>query len=690
MLHSLAKSYSGGLVGLSVAVAILASLSALDLAGRVHASRGRVRNVWLSGGALTMGLGIWSMHIIGMLALHLPVSVTYRPLELILSLTVAIGASWFALSVSARETVRPVHLAAAAAGMGMAIAGMHYIGMTGMDMQADVEFDNALLLLSLLIAVLSSFAALYIARALRSSESTRNHLARCGAAVLMGCAIAGMHYTGMAAANFIPRGFATSAASGGLPTVVIAMAVGAMSTFMAGVVLFGAMLDRLMHARTIEVRLRAEKQAAESTNRAKSDFLASMSHELRTPLNSIIGFSKILHKNKAENLRPVDLLHAQRIISNGTHLLGVINRVLDLSKIEAGTVQLSADTVDVSTLVVDTLAELEVQARSQDVTLETDLPIGMHPIETDNARFKQIVINLVDNAMKFAPGGRVTVRVFADAHGLPNRLDVVDDGIGIPADRLEGIFDAFVQADSTTSHRFGGTGLGLTITRSLAELMGWRVSVQSEPGVGTTFRVHIAARPAALTPTSTEVIKAQTTPRRVFRVLVIDDNPDARALIQHEFEELGCEVILASDADEGIQLARNSAPDLITLDVLMPRKSGFDALAEIQGDRALAGIKVVMVTVMAEEARARVGETDVIGKPLSRDAIARLIEDRTTLRRKLVLVDTKGSDRASARFVEAFPFPVMNPGAFRRANDECDEQPSDDEHEALLRATGSR
>jgi signal transduction histidine kinase len=247
---------------------------------------------------------------------------------------------------------------------------------------------------------------------------------------------------------------------------------------------------RQLEARTRELEIALA--AAESANAAKGTFLANMSHELRTPLNSIIGFSNILLRNPAGNLRAQDIVYLTRVSANGSHLLTLINGVLDLSKIDAHQVEMDVEPTDLAALVRETLAELELQAGARDVELVAELPpeVVMH---TDRGRLKQILLNLVGNAVKFTRDGRVTVRVAMDEEsGLPARIDVHDTGIGIAEDRLEAVFDPFQQEDGSTSRLYGGTGLGLTISRSLAHLMGWSIEVESALGVGSTFSVVLA------------------------------------------------------------------------------------------------------------------------------------------------------------------------------------------------------
>jgi len=247
--------------------------------------------------------------------------------------------------------------------------------------------------------------------------------------------------------------------------------------------------EHLLKLRTRELELALE--AAEAANAAKSTFLANMSHELRTPLNSIIGFSNILLRNTSGNLQAQDVLYLTRMSANGSHLLRLINGVLDLSKIDALQEHIDISPVDVAALLRETIAELEPQAELREVRLLAELADARF-LPTDRSRLKQIMLNLLSNAVKFTQGGTVTVRLAIDsATRLPARIEVSDTGIGIAGDRLKSVFEAFQQEDQTTSRQYGGTGLGLTITRSLAHVLGWEIEVQSRVGVGSTFAVVI-------------------------------------------------------------------------------------------------------------------------------------------------------------------------------------------------------
>jgi two-component system, sensor histidine kinase and response regulator len=255
-------------------------------------------------------------------------------------------------------------------------------------------------------------------------------------------------------------------------------------------------LEEKVHERTRQ--LEAALRGAEAASRAKSDFLARMSHELRTPLNSVIGFAKVLLKNKPGNLLPQDLAYLDRITRNGSHLLGLINDVLDISKVEAGKVEMRMDNIPLERVIYETLEQIEGRFVGSKVIPRISLPPVMLPVIGDEDCIRQILINLIGNAIKFTAEGRVTISVVADHESRPLRIDVRDTGIGIPEDRIEAVFESFEQADSDTKRRFGGTGLGLSISRALCDLMDYRLTLVSVVDRGSIFSILL--RPEAVPP----------------------------------------------------------------------------------------------------------------------------------------------------------------------------------------------
>ncbi|MEJ2540507.1 MAG: response regulator [Gemmatimonadota bacterium] len=429
----------------------------------------------------------------------------------------------------------------------------------------------------------------------------------------------------------------------------------------SGAVMFSRDVTRRVRA---EEALRVAKEEAEGANRAKSEFLANMSHELRTPLNSVIGFTNILLKNKQGTLGERELGFLERVLANGRHLLALINEVLDLAKIEAGRMELQIDAVDLRSLVAETVSQLEGQAREKRVDLSWVAPPELHPLETDAAKLRQVLINLVGNALKFSADGRVTVRILAEG-GQPGGIAVEDTGIGIAPDRLDAIFEAFQQADGTTTREYGGTGLGLAISRSICQLLGYRLEVASEVGKGSTFTVRMAggARPlrtgeAADHPADIEIRgdtgeEATETPTRDpgardLTVLVVDDESDSRVLMTHHLREFGCRVFAAASGEEGLQLARSERPNLITLDLRMPGMSGWEVLHTLKVDPETRDIPVVVVSIVAGESRGRLlGAVDLLTKPLEREDLLRVLW-RTLVRRggaRVLVVDDDPEER---------------------------------------------
>jgi signal transduction histidine kinase/response regulator RpfG family c-di-GMP phosphodiesterase len=413
--------------------------------------------------------------------------------------------------------------------------------------------------------------------------------------------------------------------------------------------------------------LRHAKETAEAASRTKSQFLANMSHELRTPLNSVIGFTNILLKNKGGNLHPEDLTFLERIVANGKHLLDLINQVLDLSKIEARRVEVETSMVTLDRLIAVIIGQFEPQLRDRPVKLTAELPDHIAPLETDAGKLKQVIINLVGNALKFTERGSIIVRVAVEeGTHRPARITVADTGIGIPEDRLAVIFDAFQQGDPSTTRKYGGTGLGLTISKALCELMGYRLEVASQPGKGSAFSILLTSRPTtasltihpaplaeihgfSATEAAAEVTRRiraleATQPLRDKLVLIIDDEADSRLLLTNLIEQFGCHVVAADSGALGLRMAKEIKPDLITLDLLMPHMDGWEVLRRLKADPDLKDIPVIVVSVVARERRGTVlGAVEMLQKPVSREDLLRVIS--LIPRSRILVVEDNEDDR---------------------------------------------
>lgn len=249
--------------------------------------------------------------------------------------------------------------------------------------------------------------------------------------------------------------------------------------------------DLILQLEEQSLALDRERRRAESANRAKSDFLARMSHELRTPLNSVVGFTNVLLKNRSLGLGSRELDYLQRIRQNGLHLLTLINDILDVARIEEGRIQVEMGRVEVDELVRQTVDQLEGRTLDTPVRITAEIPDDVLPIRADEARLRQVLVNLVGNGIKFTEQGTVHVEVRADESGAARAISVSDTGIGIPRDRLVGVFEVFEQVDGGIDRRHAGTGMGLAISRSLCSLMGFDLTVDSRLGRGSTFIISI-------------------------------------------------------------------------------------------------------------------------------------------------------------------------------------------------------
>ena len=340
--------------------------------------------------------------------------------------------------------------------------------------------------------------------------------------------------------------------------------------------------------------LEQARQEAEAANRAKSQFLANMSHELRTPLNSVVGFANVLRKNKAENLTSKDLLYLDRILHNGKHLLELINDILDLSKVEAGHMEVHLEATDLEDLVRTVTSQFSAQLREKSVELMVEVPTPVAPCETDSGKLTQVLGNLISNALKFTREGTVRVVVAVEKESRrPVRIDVVDTGIGISAEKLDSIFEAFLQADQHTSRDYGGTGLGLSISRSLCQLLGYELRARSQLHSGSTFSVILLPEPG-------ERLNNPVPSRDTYRIRPLTDSKLALALgealaersvmvvadrcgVGPAIRRLGAMVVTAPDAATALELLPRNPPDLLVLDLGGVLGKGMEELLEEHG-----------------------------------------------------------------------------------------------------------
>jgi len=371
-------------------------------------------------------------------------------------------------------------------------------------------------------------------------------------------------------------------------------------------------------------KLQIARDAANEANRTKSSFLANMSHELRTPLNAIIGLTEMMVSNAARFGTEKAQEPLQRVNRAGRHLLGLINEVLDLSKIEAGKLELHPESVDLVPLIDEVIGTARQLAEQNKNRLVVECQESLGPLTVDPMRLRQILLNLLSNACKFTTQGEVGLRVRKVVDG-PSWIEfaVSDTGIGMTAEQQHKLFEEFSQADAVTARRFGGTGLGLAITRKLARLMGGDVTVASEPGKGSIFTVRL--------PGGTDI------PARTFMeggrrpdgdcVLVIDDDATARELLTDQLRAEGFSVVTASGGLEGLKLAKEVHPSVITLDVIMPDLDGWSVLAALRQDSELSEIPVIMVTILDQQRRGvALGAAGYLTKPIDREQLHRLVE----------------------------------------------------------------
>jgi signal transduction histidine kinase/DNA-binding response OmpR family regulator len=427
-------------------------------------------------------------------------------------------------------------------------------------------------------------------------------------------------------------------------------------------------MEDVTERRRAEEEVAKAKEASEMANRTKSLFLANMSHELRTPLNAIVGYSEMLQEEAAD--RKLDSFSAdlEKITLSGRQLLALINDILDLSKIEAGKMELYLETFDLNALIDEVAATINPMVEKNSNQLHIERAKDLGGIRADQVKVRQALYNLLSNAAKFTHDGSITLNaereMMDDAEWIVFR--VADTGIGLTPEKIVKLFQDFTQADASTTRKFGGTGLGLALTRRFCQMMGGDVTVSSVPGKGSTFTIKLPAivREVKVEPTSDGVAAAATRvvsgldrssdpiPEPSTCVLVIDDDPTQRDLMRRFLSKEGFCVRSANSGEEGLRLARELLPVAITLDVMMPDMDGWAVLKALKADAVLREVPVIILTMVDDPERGfRLGAADYVTKPVNRRRLSKILKrySCSTPQCPVLVIDDDSITRASMR-----------------------------------------
>src|SRR4051812_6320948 len=577
----MAQHYHHTLVLASVVVAILASYTALTLAQRLRSATGASGWVWLVGGGFAMGTGIWTMHFVGMLALSLPIALSYDGPTTALSMLIAIVVSAFALRIASRERLSRPRLVAAGVAMGIGICSMHYVGMAAIRIEPPISFDPLWVIASFAIAIAASFAALAIAFSAPGQDGWRRYRLALGGAG-MGFAIAGMHYAGMAAANFADG--ARSDGSALMATNRLAWVLTILSLF----ILLGTLLAMILEAQAAarRMRMQASLRAAREDSRARDEFLAMLGHELRNPLSSI--FNAIFLLDRAEP-RTTEWKFARDIIERQSlHLKRMLDDLLDVGRAVSGKISLDVEALDLDVIVRSALDMLATAGRTR--ARRVDYQGASVWVRGDRTRLEQIVSNLLANAVDHsATDGLIELRL--ERRGDSARLTVRDYGAGLDAETASHVFELFYQASQPMQRPKGGLGIGLTLVRRIAELHGGRADVFSAgPGKGATF---IVALPAIEAPSPVDALGHRARSRAQRNVLVIEDMDDARQSLRLLLEKEGHRVHTASDGTSGLAALLQLQPDIALIDIGLPELDGYEVARRARA----AGVRARLVAI---------------------------------------------------------------------------------------------